>query len=357
VRRLAQAIGAYAGLDPPPWLLEARVRERAEELGLSEAAYVDRVSGDPAERTRLLERLRVGETRFFRHRAQIEALKTRVLPSLLSRPMRAWSAGCATGEEAYTVALLCHELAPRGEWEVLGTDLSASAIASAERGEFPAKRWEEIPRPYSHHFQLQGETLRIKPELRARVKFAHHNLVELGGPRAVDLVLCRNVLIYFDARRREQVIARLGEALRPGGWLFLGYSEALRGGEEARLEPMRVGECALYQRREITAKIVLPPPDDEPAAADEDSPWAAPPPEPELPTLKLRGEYPDGARLAAELRPFLAHAAAVDLDGAHFLGDEAARVLQRARQAAPGLVLRATRAPIVRWLNKHGLHR
>src|SRR2546423_1049742 len=143
MRRLAQAIGAYAGLDPPAWLLEARVRERAEELGLDEGAYVDRVAADGAERARLLERLRVGETRFFRHRARSGALRAGVLPSLLSRPMRAWSAGCATGEEAFTLAMLCHELAPRGDWEVLGTDLSASAIAAAESGEFPSKRLDE----------------------------------------------------------------------------------------------------------------------------------------------------------------------------------------------------------------------
>src|SRR5262245_27855943 len=140
MRRLAQAIGADAGLDPPTWLLEARVRERAEELGLGETAYVDRVTSDAEEWACLLERLRVGETRFFRHRAQIDALRAKVLPALLKQPTRAWSAGCATGEEAFTLAMLCHEAAPRGDWEVLGTDLSAAAIATAESGEYPLKR-------------------------------------------------------------------------------------------------------------------------------------------------------------------------------------------------------------------------
>jgi chemotaxis protein methyltransferase CheR len=351
---LAEAIGAYAGLDPPAWLLEARVRERADELGLDEQSYVERVAADARERAHLLERLRVGETRFFRHRAQIEALRSRILPSLFAegRLVRCWSAGCATGEEAFTLAMLCHEAAPRGDWEVLGTDLSAAAIASAESGEFPSRKLEEVPEQYRHRFVVQGDKMRIR---EARVRFSRQNLVEPLSPRAVDVLLCRNVLIYFDAERRAQVIARLGEALRTGGWLFLGYSEMLRPGEDARLEPVRVGECALYRRREITARIELP--------IDEEGPEPPPqkPPtkieQPALPLLKLRGEYTDGARLAAELRPFLAEAAIVDLDGAHFLGDEAARVLQRARQAAPHLVLRATRAPIIRWLNKHGLLR
>jgi hypothetical protein len=165
-------------------------------------------------------------------------------------------------------------------------------------------------------------------------------------------VLCRNVLIYFDSERRAQVVARFGEALRPGGILCLGYSEALRGGEEARLEPVRLGESVLYRRREITARIEIP------VAVEADAappPPLAEPPAPELPLLRLRGEYPDGTRLASELRPFLASAAVVDLDAASYLGDDAARVLQRARQAAPHLSLRATRPAILRWLGKHGL--
>jgi chemotaxis methyl-accepting protein methylase len=353
VRRLAEAIGAYAGLDPPPWLLEARVRERADELGLEEEAYLERVHRDTGERARLLERLRVGETRFFRHRAQIDALRAHILPRLFARgePVRCWSAGCATGEEAFTLAALCDEVG--SAWEVVGTDLSNAAIASAESGRFPARRLEEIPERYRHHFTFEGDHLRVRDLLRARVRFQCQNLVEAPHPRAVDLVVCRNVLIYFDAERRAQVVLRLGAALRTGGWLCLGYSEALRGGEEARLEPVRLGETVLYRRREITARVELHR-DEE---AEIEVPLPAPAPaEPEPPLLRLRGEYHDGARLAAELRPFIySGGALVDLDGAHFLGDEAARVLQRARQAAPGLLLKATRPAILRWMGKHGI--
>jgi chemotaxis protein methyltransferase CheR len=353
MRRLAQAIGAYAGLDPPPWLLEARVRERAEELGLAEADYLERVERDAGERACLLERLRVGETRFFRHQAQIDALRT-ILPSLFQdgELVRVWSAGCATGEEVYTLALLLDELAPREDWEVLGTDLSAAAIAAAEAGRFPAARLEQIPERHRRRLVVKGGEFSFSPSLRKKVRFERHNLVEAGQPRGLDLILCRNVLIYFDSERRAQAITRLGEALRIHGWLFLGYSETLRGREEARLEPRRIGDTVLYQRREITAPIVLPTFPDEPAPP---TPPAPTPPPPHV--LKLRGEYHDGARLAAELRPYLSAAAIVDLDGAHYLGDDAARVLARALGAAPGLSLKATRAPITRWLAKHGLVR
>jgi chemotaxis protein methyltransferase CheR len=344
VRRLAEAIGAYAGLDPPPWLLEARVRERAEELGLAVDDYIARM--DERERATLVERLRVGETRFFRHRAQIQAIRS-IVP-LLRAPIRAWSAGCATGEEAFTLAILL------GDCEVIGTDLSAQAIAFAERPRWPIARLSEIPEESRVHFAVHGDHFVPRKELLRRVKFQQRNLLESNHPRAVDLVLCRNVLIYFDAERRTQAVARLGDALRPGGWLFLGYSEALRGQEEARLEPRRLGESVLYQRREITVRIELPPPPTREEPAEENVTIQSR--FPEAPTVvKLRGEYSDGTRLGAELRPFLGREAVIDLDGAEFLGEDAARVLARAKQAAPGWILRATRPAILRWMRKHGL--
>jgi chemotaxis protein methyltransferase CheR len=367
MKRLAESIGAWAGLDPPPWLLEARVQERAAELGLDQAGYLSLVDGGGEaarrERTQLIDRLRVGETRFFRHQAQLEALRAQVLPSLFGRgvPVRVWSAGCASGEEAFTLALLCEEAAPREPWEVIGSDLSAGAIAAAEAARWPSARLDEIPDAFRRHFVVDGPWLAARPELRARVRFAQQNLLDPRSPRAVDLALCRNVLIYFDAERRAAAIARLSESLRPGGWLCLGYSESLRNQEEARLEQMRVGEAVLYRRREITAKIELPRPGaSESATANESANERA---KPTAKTnagasetiLRLRGEYADATRLQSELRPFLAAPAVVDLDGALFLSDDAARVLQRARQAAPSLKLRATRAPILRWLAKHGL--
>src|SRR3954451_3270597 len=97
--RLSPLLAAYAGLDPPAWALETRVRSRATALGLDEETYVARLGADSAELARLVELLRVGETRFFRHRAQLEVLAERVLPSL-PHPVAAWSAGCASGEEA-----------------------------------------------------------------------------------------------------------------------------------------------------------------------------------------------------------------------------------------------------------------
>jgi chemotaxis protein methyltransferase CheR len=364
MRPLAEVIGAYAGLSPPSWLLEARVRERAEELGLDEGAYLELVRGssDRAERERqhLTERLRVGETKFFRHRAQVEALKEHVLPLLSVKrgTVRVWSAGCASGEEAFTLAMLLDLLAPRQDWEVIGTDVSAAAVADAKSARFSRSQLQEIPEPLrTRYFQVEKEHAIVRHELRDRVRFEQQNLLGRRHPRGVDLLLCRNVLIYFEAQRKKQVIAHLTSALRPGGWLCLGYSESLNHQEQTHLEPVRVKEAVLYRRRESTPKRAAPPR----SRTDPASAPTAPPPHADAPRLplrlKLRGEYHDGARLSAELRPFLSQPSVVDLDGAAFLGDEAARVLQRALGAAPDLRLTATRPPILRWLEKHRLVR
>src|SRR3954454_3809782 len=150
-----ERIRAYAGLDPPDWLLEARVQDRAALLNLDERVYQRRATGDDAEAGReleaLSEMLRVGETRFFRHRPHVAALQARLLPErtraaqLAGRSLRAWSAGCATGEEAWTLAMLMDdpstESGPvtRG-FEVLGTDLSDDALDRARAGLYSAER-------------------------------------------------------------------------------------------------------------------------------------------------------------------------------------------------------------------------
>jgi chemotaxis methyl-accepting protein methylase len=373
---LAERIRAYAGLDPPAWLLEARVLDRASLLKLDTRAYLKRAIGDDAVAGRelevLSEMLRVGETRFFRHRPHVAALKARLIPEraraaqLAGRPLRGWSAGCATGEEAWTLAMLMDEASTesgpvtRG-FEVLGTDLSDDALERARAGLYSTERLADVPAELrSRHFD-PAQPSTIGSRLRRFVRFERHNLLSPRYPGPFDLVLCRNVLIYFDAETRAEVIVRLAQALHPGGYLFLGYSETLRDHLEL-FEQVRDDEGLVYRRRDesVSQRRELPL---NPASASEpghasdeilvDKPIATPS------RLILRGDYHDGARLADELKPVVVGAqhTVVDLDGAEFLGDEAARVLQRAVQAAPGLELAATRPSVKRWLHRHGLVR
>ena len=353
---LAPLLASRAGLDPPAWALEARVRERAAALGVSDDEYVARAAADAAELDRLIELLRVGETRFFRHRAQLAALAERVLPTLRS-PVAAWSAGCASGEEAWTLAMM---LAERNlAFELLATDLSTVALARARAGRYRAARVEaEVPAALrARYFRRIGDDDVVNDRLRPQVRFEQHNLATAMSGRELDLISCRNVLIYFDEARRAQAVARLVKALKPGGWLLVGYSETLRDCAELSAEAHAVyrkkTERATGNRQQATGtvqSVVTPAVRALPATPPQPSPRAT------LPRVVLRGDYLDGKRLAAELRAIVGDARAVlDLDGATFLGDDAARVLRRAVEAAPGLEVRATRVGIRRWLARHGI--
>jgi chemotaxis protein methyltransferase CheR len=322
--------------------------------------------------------VRVGETRFFRHRPQLALLADRALPERVraaaveERPLRLWSAGCSSGEEAWTMAMLADAAAGTLEWTLLATDLAEDALAVARSGRYPAAQLADVPESARRYVSVDGEMLVVGDRLRRHVRFERHNLLERRFPVGMDVIFCRNVLIYFDAPTRAQVVARLAEALRPGGYLFVGYSESLRG--EAHLfEAVSQGEAVLYRRRggepasapsglpSVTVARTRRVTPSGPVALPK--PVAVPPPPPAPPPtvrVSLAGDYSDGERLSHELRPLLGEAAGgrpavVDLDGATFLGDEAARILGRALKAAPALRLRATRPGVLRWLQRHGL--
>ncbi|MDB4970544.1 MAG: protein-glutamate O-methyltransferase CheR [Myxococcales bacterium] len=361
---LALLVREAAGLDPPAWALEARERERAAALGLAEDEYAGRAAGDAGELARLVELLRVGETRFFRHRAQLQALGERVLPSLRG-PVAAWSAGCSSGEEAWTLAIL---LAERGlPFSLWATDLSTVALARAREGRYPAARVEaEVPAPLvPRYFRPIGEERVLNDRLRPHVRFDAHNLLASVQGREFDLVLCRNVLIYFDEAARAEAVAGLVRVLKPGGWLLVGYSETLRDCGELTAEGH-----ALFRKRAPAAMATPGPATKRMAAATAaahpsslhrtmaagSAAYAGGAASAAIRRVLLRGDYLDGKRLAAELRSVVGESRAlVDLDGVSFLGDDAARVLRRAVEAAPGLEVRATRAPVRRWLARHGI--
>jgi chemotaxis protein methyltransferase CheR len=271
--------------------------------------------------------------------------------------VRAWSAGCASGEEAWTLAML---LAERGlAFELLATDLSTAALARAREGRYRAARVAaDVPAALrTRYFRRIGDDDVVNDRLRGHVRFEAHNVLTATGGRDFDLILCRNVLIYFDEARRAEAVARLVRALKPGGWLLVGYSEALRDHLELTPEAhavYRKGPPAARAKPVPTAAMAAMPVE---VARPTARPVAAPQPTVGVvPRVVLRGDYVDGKRLATELRAVVGEARAIlDLDGASFLGDDAARVLRRAVEAAPALEVRATRPAIRRWLGRHGI--
>jgi chemotaxis protein methyltransferase CheR len=245
-------------------LLVARLQRRLRRLGLGSfnAYYRHLTRVDPAERDEMLDCLCTNETRFFREPRQFELLEERVLPRWLEwarsgrrdRRLLVWSAGCSSGEEAYSLAMtLLRRLPPGWSVEILATDLSTRALAAAQEGTYPLARRDEIPPELFARFMRAGrgrlaDRMIVGPEVPAgMVRFVRHNLCgeELPPGRPFDLIVCRNVLIYFDAETREQVVRRLLRRLAPDGLLFLGHSESLSGRGHG-LRP--VGPMAYVQR-------------------------------------------------------------------------------------------------------------
>jgi chemotaxis protein methyltransferase CheR len=238
---------------PKKALLEARLGRRLRELGIeSFLAYYEYAVADMAggEIVHLLDRISTNETRFFREPKQFEFLEQNLLPTWISladrgvRParVRVWSAGCSTGEEPYSLAMILLDgLAPHRGWqlEIVGTDLSSQAVAAAQKAIWPITKAKEIPDRHLKRFMLKGTGsqaahMKAGAEIRSIVRFQHLNLNDphdaIDG--IFDLIFCRNVLIYFDAESRARVVHRLIQHMALPGYLFVGHAESLNGVSE-----------------------------------------------------------------------------------------------------------------------------
>lgn len=217
---------------------------RAQERHSSVAAYLTTLSADAdsnGELGELARELTVGETYFFRHGEQFQALLEVALPERLSaraasRKLKLLSAGCASGEEPYSLAILLRErgVEPGFEVSIQGLDLNPDALAKARRAVYSPWSLRETPAELRERwFERDGRDFRLVSSVRQAVRFDQHNLI-LPAPSLLpkayfDIVLCRNVLMYFTPEHAARVVSRLATALAPGGFLFLGHAETLRG--------------------------------------------------------------------------------------------------------------------------------
>ncbi len=222
-------------------LVRARLTRRLRALGLTDFdTYLQRVESEPDRRefSEMIDVLTTNKTSFLREAAHFDYLRAHVLPRLTGS-VRMWSAGCATGEEAYTLAMLLNEAYPyiaTRDVRVLATDISHRVLKLAKAAEYAADCMTDIPDPWVQRYWSQREDaqghLRYEamPTLRRLVNFAKLNLMEtwpMQGP--FDAIFCRNVMIYFDKGTQQRLVERFWGMLRPGGHLFVGHSESLTG--------------------------------------------------------------------------------------------------------------------------------
>ncbi|MEO9240943.1 CheR family methyltransferase [Pseudomonas inefficax] len=217
-----------------------RIERRLHVTGQADlAAYLHYLEQHPAESRELLADMLIGVTNFFRDREAFEALERHVLPQLACErdpaegadEIRVWSAGCSTGEEAYSLAILvCEQLALEqrtSKVQVFATDLDERAIAFARSGSYSEAIVTDVPPSRLRQFFLkEDQHYRVRKEVREKVLFARHNLLSDPPFSQIDLIVCRNLLIYLDREVQRDILQMFHFALRPGGYLFLGSSES-----------------------------------------------------------------------------------------------------------------------------------
>jgi chemotaxis protein methyltransferase CheR len=225
-------------------LLSNRIRRRLKHLGIEsfDDYYRRLTSGSLAgELEQFIDAVTTNETHFFRHGSHFEWFQGPFLDGLLAREragrhdrtLRVWSAACSSGEELYTLAICLSEASARlAGWKIslLGTDISETALAAARVGRYPRRSLEQVsPSLLRRHFaaDADGEHWTVKPHLRAVCDFRRHNLLRpLGGPRH-DVILVRNVMIYFDRDSKKAAVRNLIDALAPGGFLVVGPADGI----------------------------------------------------------------------------------------------------------------------------------
>lgn len=247
--RFSQLIYAKAGinlLSGKKELLRARLAKRLRNSEFKTfQEYYDHIIQDRTgtELVRLLDNVSTNLTSFFRENKHFEFLEGEVLPQICARkrpgvPFKIWSAGCSSGEEPYSIAMTifeCKTLPVKPNFKLLATDLSTRVLGIAKKGIYPEDRCKTLdPDILKKYFQKgngkwQGH-VRVKPLLTDCIQFARHNLMEpCPWQESLDIIFCRNVMIYFDKKTQEKVINSFYSTMVEGGYLFVGHSESLTG--------------------------------------------------------------------------------------------------------------------------------
>ncbi len=252
LKRVSDFIGAEVGIQLPMakrTLVESRLSKRLRILGFTDfKSYLDHTleSADGAlEKLQLIDVLTTNKTSFYREPDHFEYLVNHAVPAITNRnngarrEINVWCAGCSTGEEAYTLSIELNEMANNSDsapFSILATDISHSCLSKASRGIYTDRQAESIPMELRKKYLLRSRNtdealVQMGPKLRHRIQFKSLNLMDsrFDAPKNMDVIFCRNVMIYFNNQLREELVARFESHLVKGGYLFVGHSESLNG--------------------------------------------------------------------------------------------------------------------------------
>ncbi|HAK69416.1 MAG TPA: chemotaxis protein CheR [Treponema sp.] len=240
-------------------ILDSRLKERLREKKLTDVEeYYRLVNADGNEFKAFLDSITTNLTRFFRNQPHFDALIKYVVPHVIENKkrngetkIRIWSAGCSTGEEPYTIAMLLKDKLPAPySFDIMASDISLKSLLIGQQGFYPTSRVAGVPREYLDRFFTKNEKgYQVKSDLMNSVHFDYHNLRHDSGARNLDIVFCRNVLIYFDEPAQKATIDRFYRSMAQNSYLFIGHSESLFG-MDTKFQFLKTEWACLYQKNE-----------------------------------------------------------------------------------------------------------
>lgn len=238
-------------------ILDSRLKELLREKNLSSIKdYYNLIISDESEMKFMLDSVTTNLTRFFRNQPHFDAFINYVIPHILEEKkktgdttIRIWSAGCSTGEEPYTIAMILKEiLPPQYKFMVTASDISLKSLMVGQQGFYPEARIQGVPANYlSKYFEKTESGYQVVQDVMSSIKFDYHNLRNDSGMRNLDIVFCRNVLIYFDEAAQKACIDRFWDAMGNKSYLFIGHSESLFG-MDTKFEFLKTNWACLYQK-------------------------------------------------------------------------------------------------------------
>lgn len=240
-------------------ILDSRLKERLREKKMTDIKdYYTLISSDKEEMKLLLDSVTTNLTRFFRNQPHFDALENYVIPHVLERKksrgdtvVKIWSAGCSTGEEPYTIAMILKKiLPPPYTFEIIASDLSLKSLMVGKQGFYDNSKITGIPPEYLEKYMIKRDNgYQVCDDIMKRIRFDYHNLKYDAGLRNLDIIFCRNVLIYFDEAAQLATINHFYDSLASQAYLFIGHSESLFG-MNTKFEFLKTDWACLYQKNE-----------------------------------------------------------------------------------------------------------
>ncbi len=264
-RELRKLIYEYSGIffhENKKYLLESRLQARLRERQCSSyEQYCRLLKYGPCrnkELSTLFNLVTTNETFFYRDLPQLQAFADAVIPAIVqanrgTSRMRVWSAACSSGEEPYTLAIIMLEHPALAKWSIaiLGSDISEAALTAARKGVYGTYAVRNVPPALlDKYFTAEDGQYVVGPQVKRLVKFANVNLYDAARVkliRGMDVIFCRNCLIYFDDEAKQKIVDHLYDCLRPGGYLVVGFSESLQGLSRA-FRPVHANRSVVYQK-------------------------------------------------------------------------------------------------------------